>query len=239
MINVNLRTLKNHEIPQKNFLYRIPQSDVVLFQEIHEKDRETVYVNYDLKEYQYGIYASEYRSPIVSKQGCKTADVLACVVDEAEKKIYTLIFDVKSNISAFSDDLLKGNAMLTAIKEVRDFNEQIHDELLHKNSFMLYYKDAGYIEYERLGIATKNFESEKFSAVADQLEKLFTNEQDQILSLIELKMKTNLRPYRNEVERLRNFSDGKLKIGERTYQMQIYLLEKTNDEEYVVSVILP
>lgn len=69
------------------------------------------------------------------KQGCKTADILACAVDENEKKIATFIFDVKSNISAFSDDLLKDQALLTVIKEVRDFVEQIHAEMLHKNGF--------------------------------------------------------------------------------------------------------
>lgn len=58
------------------------------------------------------------------------------------KEMDTLIFDVKSNISAFSDDLLKDNAMLTAIKEIRDFAEQIHAEILHKNSLMTYKNEA-------------------------------------------------------------------------------------------------
>lgn len=57
--------------------------------------------------------------------------------DDSNKKIQSFIFDVKSDISAFSDDLRKENAMLTAIKEVRDFIEQIQMERLHKNSFFV------------------------------------------------------------------------------------------------------
>lgn len=128
------------------------------FKEIHDGNGSYELVNliYELAFGQYGIFAHEYRSPVAEKQGCKTADILACRIDEAQKKVDTLIFDVKSNISAFSDDLLKDNAMLTAIKEIRDFVEQIHAEILHKNSFILYYKDDGFVEHEIIGIVTKN-----------------------------------------------------------------------------------
>ena len=94
---------------------------------------------FDLCPGQYGIFAYEYRNPVTLKQGCKTADILACAVDESEKIINTFIFDVKSNISAFSDNLLRDNALLTVVKEMRDFVEQIHAEMLHKDSFILYY----------------------------------------------------------------------------------------------------
>lgn len=162
MININLKVLEENAPFQKNVLYKIEKTGKVLFTEEHSECKELVTLEYCLDDWQYGIFAHEYRSPNVSRQGCKTADILACAIDEENKQIDTTIADVKSNISAFSDDLLKDNAMLTAIKEVRDFIEQIHAEILHKNSFILYYKDAGYIEYERLGIVTKSFEQKNF-----------------------------------------------------------------------------
>lgn len=150
MIEINFRIPDEKTVFQKNVLYKIPMSQEVVFREAHENGiMEEVCVCYDLKAYQHGIYANEFRSPNVVKKGTKTTDVLACLVDEKEKWIQTFLFDVKSNISAFSDRLAgNGQAMLTAIKEVRDFSEQIWAEHLHKESFLLYYRADGYKEKE-------------------------------------------------------------------------------------------
>lgn len=177
----------------KNVLYRVNESGIIQFIEQHEHTREIANVEFSLKDGQYGIYANEYRRPETQKEGCKTTDVLACVVDEQKKEIKSLIFDVKSNISAFSDDLSKEGAMITAIKEVRDFIEQIHAEKLHKESFLLYYKDDGYVEIEEIGIVTKNFEPEKFKQVAEKLKKMVSEEKKDIPQLVSIKLKNNLR----------------------------------------------
>jgi len=70
--------------------------------------------------------------------------------------------DIKRNISAFSDDLLKDNAAITAIKEIVGFIEQIHHSILHKDSLLVYRKNEGYTETEEVGIATRRFEGQKF-----------------------------------------------------------------------------
>lgn len=95
----------------------------VCFAERHADKSEKVRIEYSLENGQYGIFAQEFRNPIAGKQDRKTADALACIIDEECKKNLTVIFDVKSNISAFSDDLLKDGAMLTVIKQVRDFTK--------------------------------------------------------------------------------------------------------------------
>ena len=64
---------------------------------------------------------------------------------------------------------LKDGAMITAIKGVRDFIEQLNDENLHKTSFLIYYQADGYEEDVKFGIATRSFEANKFLAVADFL----------------------------------------------------------------------
>ena len=205
---------------------------VVSFEEKHEKTKEIAKVDFELKEGQYGIYANEYRRPGISKEGCKTTDVLACVVDEKKKEINSLILDVKSNISAFSDDLSKATAMITAIKEVRDFIEQIHAEILHKDSFLVYYKDDDYVETENVGIVTKNFEPEKFRAVAEKLENMVTEEKEDIPALVSIKLKNNLRAYKTEIETLYNFADRKIMIRKKVYQLNLFLLQKVNDTNY-------
>lgn len=237
---ISLKLRKEEGQYEKNILYKISGRDTVQFIEKHEDTggREIVNLIYCLEAQQYGIFANEYRNPAARKGSYKMADVLACVVDEASREIYTTIFDVKRNISAFSDDLLKDNVMLTAVKEVRDFIQQIHDEMLHKNSFMVYYFDKGYKEYERLGLVTRNFEREKFIEAADLLERLLGNETDKNAELISLKLKNNLRPYRGETEKLRAFADKKLEIRGKLYPLHVFLLEKVSGLEYMASIEL-
>ncbi len=236
MIRPSFKKYTGQEAFLRNVLYQIEASDEVCFTERHADKSEKVKIEYYLEKGQYGIFAQEFRNPIAGKQDCKTADVLACTIDEERKKILTVIFDVKSNISAFSDDLLKDGAMLDAIKEVLDFTKQLHDEILHKESFMLYYKDEGFEEREILGLVTGNFESSKFIRAADLLELLFEHTDSSIPKLIELKLKKNLMAYRNENVRLRNFAEKKVNIGEKTYDLRIFLLGKISETEYAASI---
>ena len=53
---------------------------------------------------------------------------------------------------------------------------------------------------------------------------------------IELKLKKNLMAYRNENVRLRNFAEKKVNIGEKMYDLRIFLLGKISETEYVARV---
>ena len=236
-MNVALSDYKEGKL-QKSTLYKIPKSMTVPFEEIHANGEEVVNLNYQLQESKYGIYANEYKNPCINKQGCKKADVLACVVDDKRKEIKSLVFDVKSNISSFSDDLTKESAALTAIKEIRDFIEQIHAALLHKKSFMLYYLDDSFREQEEVAIATKNFECEKFLAVADFLESIFKDSPRELPPLVKLKMQTILKPYIGEIEKIRNFADKMLIINEKPYPLMVIILEKSSESVYSATVTI-
>lgn len=238
MMKINLKELKADAEWKKNVLYEIKESATVKFIEEHNNRKETVDLVYCLSDSQFGLFAHEYRSPSILKEGCKAADILACVVDKAEKEIVTFICDVKSNISAFSDDLGKEDAMLTAINDVRRFHEQIHAEILHKNSFMIFYLDEGYKEIENIGIVTENFESSKFLAVAKRLEYLFKVESTRVPILVDLKLKKNLAPYMNEVRRIRDFAGKIVRINEKEYPLSVYLLNKVSGTEYVTAIEL-
>lgn len=238
MVKLNLKEFDKRKSYQKNVLYKISKDTVIPVEERHgdNENCERVRLAYSLCPGQYGIFAYEYRNPVVQKDGCKTTDILACAVDENEKKTVTFIFDVKSNISAFSDNLLKDNALLTVIKEVRDFAGQIHAEILHKNSFMLYYKDDGFSEDENIGIVTKRFEKGKFLAAAELLEDLFQKETASIPKLVDVKLKNNLGAYRNEVKRIRDFSEKRVTLFGKIYDLKVVLLERVSQEEYEASI---
>lgn len=128
--------------------------------------------------------------------------------------------------------------MITAIKEVRDFIKQLHAEILHKESFLLYYKDDGYKENMKLGIVTSSFEPEKFKAVAEKLENLMTKEDDSVPSLVRMKLKNNLRPYVTEIEPLYNFSEKKIVIRDNVYPLYIFTLQKINETDYEANIKL-
>lgn len=236
MIKIQLRAWDGVKPLQKNVLYEIDRGQTVLYKESHGGHCESIKLEYCLSGQQYGIYGHEYRGQNTVKGHCKAPDILACVIDESEKTVYSTICDVKSNISAFSDDLLKENAMLTAIKEVRDFIEQLHDGLLHKNSFMLYYHDDGFQEEERLGIITKRFEPDKFRAVAARLEQLVKEDHAGVPDLVAHKLKNNLMPYLGEAEKIKKFADELLIIGGKTYPLHIFLLESACASKFVATI---
>lgn len=235
-VSIALSNYKADKV-QKNILYKIPEPMIVSFKETHKNgNEEIVNLDYQLQESQYGIFANEYRPSCAFKEGYKKADVMTCVVDEDTKEIYSLIFDVKSNISSFSDDLSKENAALTAVKEVRDFIDQIHAEILHKNSFMVYYKDDDYQEVEEIAIVTKNFDAGKFRAVADFMEKLYQPSDKEIPILLKTKLMTNLAPFKNEVKKVRNFADHIVFIRGKEYYLKVFLLDKISEKIYSTTI---
>ena len=134
---------------------------------------------------------------------------------------------------------LKDGAMITAIKEVRDFIEQLNDENLYKTSFLIYYQADGYEEDVKFGIATISFEANKFLAVADFLEKLKYNHIEKpsnMQDLIWLKFQRNLNPYKTQVQSLRNFAEKIVEVGGKEYKLQVFLLEKNNESDFEISI---
>lgn len=196
MLNLQIKDINSKNI-SKNVLYKVPESMQILFVESHEDKCEKVILDYKLENEQFGIYATEYRAPVI-KKGIKTTDIIACIIDEKQKSIYTLVADVKSNISSFSDDLSKDDALITVIKEVRDFSEQIEDGLLHKENFLMYHKNEGFNERCEMAIFTRNFECEKFRDAARYIEKLLYDDSENGQVLAEIVMKRNLMRYKGE-----------------------------------------
>ncbi len=146
--------------------------------------------------------------------------------------------DIKRNISVFSDDLLKDNAAITAIKEIVGFIEQIHHSILHKDSLLVYRKDEGYTETEEVGIATRRFEGQKFYGLADFLENLGELPKLKINPQSWFKVQNQYKPYVPEAAKIREFAGHKVTVCGRQYPLHVYLLEQVNESEYAVSIEL-
>lgn len=237
MPNLQIKDINSKNI-SKNVLYKVPESMRIQFVESHEDKCERVFLDYQLEDEQFGIYATEYRAPVI-KKGIKTTDIIDCIIDEKQKNIYTLVADVKSNISSFSDDLSKGAALITVIKEVRDFSEQIEDGLLHKENFLMYHKNEGFNERCEMAIFTRNFECEKFRDAAKYIEKLLYEDSEKGQVLAEIVMKRNLMRYKGEEKRLLKFAEQKLLIKDKEFDLKVYLLKKEkNSGDYTYKIPL-
>ena len=237
MLHLNYRELKPNAEVEKNVLYKIEDQRVIPIYEKHKEDSDIVKLEYSFEENQYAFLGKEYRNPAVSKDDCKMADIMTFLVDENKKKIFSFVLDIKKDISAFSDNLLKNDAMITALKEVRDFVKQLHDENLQKNSLLIIYHDENYEETLDFGIATRSFEPEKFVAVADFLEEIDELDKPQNMQeLLWVKFKTSLKPYSSEIVKLRNFADEKVCISGRMYNLKVFILEKHSDTEYIATI---
>lgn len=68
------------------------------------------------------------------------------------------------------------------------------------------------------------------------IEKIFSEERKKISPLLQWKLKNSFDPYLSEVERLKLFSKRKLLIGDKRYDLQVYLLEKKSDFDYEVRI---
>ena len=231
MDNETIYRFRSSSECQKNKLYRLETSNTVTFTESHKTGdtEERVQLIYKLENGQYGVYAYEYRSP-GNKDVLKAADIFACVVDDSNRTIRIWILDVKRNISAF--DEYDESGVMTAIKEVRHFVEQINNSVLHKNAFLLNYCSA-YSETERVGIVTTKFESGKFQRVADYLEKILSGESNAVSALVRLKTVNNLRSYASESVRLQNFAKQIIKIGEKDCNLHVFILTPIDHKQGV------
>ncbi len=238
MICLNTKGLKDGMDIQNNVLYRIDGNKTVSIREEHGDcaDVETVSLKFLLEDGQYAVFGKEYHSPNFSKHGCKSTDILTCLIDEKGKELYTFSLDIKKNISAFSDNLLQDNAVLSAVKEVSGFVEQLHHSILHKESFLVAYKSDGYKETVEVGIATRRFEKEKFLKVAEFLEDF--EMPSNMSPLVWYKLKNNLMPYVGEVSKLRDFANQKVMICGHLYPLHVYLLEWSKGTEYTVTIEL-
>ena len=237
---INLKKYNVGDKIEKNKLYKIDNTQIISFSELHSdnSEKETVNLQYTLKDDQYGIYAHEYRSPNINKEGAKTTDILACIVDNSQKHINTYVIDVKHNIMAFSDNLYNENVLMTVIKNIRDFIAQIHSELLHKNSFILYLLDDKYKEDEKIGIATKEFDANKLIEAANAISSIINEENDIVPIIIQCKVKNQLLSYSSSIIQIKDFANKKVTINDKTYDLNVYLLESDGDHEWSTTIKL-
>ncbi len=237
-MKLQLKRIKDINNIIRGTLYKVEDSVTIKFEENHKDNtKDVVYVSFNLKNNIYGIYSNEYKPSIIESNGCKKVDIICGLIDEDSKKCITYILDVKRNISGFNvnDELEKLRE--EAVKRIKNFIKQIEDSITIKEMLMVILKKEGFSEEGKVGIATREFNVDRFRALADKLYKASEEDSNaKINSLISTKFKRAMLPIKKEAEILKLFSEKKIKINSNIYDLEVYILENSNNNEYVYTL---
>ena len=86
------------------------------------------------------------------------------------------------------------------------------------------------------GLLLKALKKKKFIAAADMLEALFGNDTVKVPRLLELKLRNNLGAYKNEVKRIRDFSEKVVILRGKAFDLSVIFLEKVSESEYAAAI---
>lgn len=229
-MNFNIKEIDNDKII-RNCLYKVPKDYIVKCPEKHDDSGDDmVYLKFKSDN---GIYGCEYRPQIIAKNGCKQADILAIAVDEENRKTNSYVMDIKRNITGFniSDDI--DGIRKVAIKRIRDFIQQLEDSKKHKDSVIVYFDE--YDNRENYGIITREFSVDKLNyAISELKKKLDIKEMN---PLITAKMQQINIPIEKDIDMLGLFSDRKVKLFGKEYDLNIYLMRrKAESDDFEIEI---
>ncbi|NRT79458.1 hypothetical protein [Clostridium beijerinckii] len=232
-MKLQLKKIKDINNIIKGTLYKIENPITITFEEKHEDGtNDIVHVNFKCCKGIYGIYGSEYKMPALESNGCSKVDIMCGLIDENSKKCYTYILDVKKNISGFNvyDDLKKLRA--EAVKRIKDFIKQIDDSKTMKESLMVILRKDGFQEEGKVGIATREFNVDRFRTLSDRLYDFSKDNSFKINPLIAVKFQKEMLPIKKDAEIMKLFSEKKIKILDDIYDLEVYILDDIGSNNY-------
>lgn len=196
-----------------NILYAIRNSRTIQFVEEQKPSSEKDYVNvkFVLDKGQYGVFANEFCPGFV--KNIKKADLLLLIVDEANRKCSSWIFDVK--VSVGGEDV------------IRHLIEQWIASHQHKCALLNYLKE--FQEKETIGVITRDYQEERILAIVEKLKKeieIKTKELDVLpISSIKITKQRELLGTKLEYQMFDKFQRGYVTISGRDYPVVVYPLE--------------
>lgn len=200
-----------------NTLYELRTSQTVPFEEMHEDgSRDTVDVEFQIKESQRGFYAKEYRPPFIDENGCRKADILTLVIDETQQRCKSSIYDVKADVGG--EDVI--------FKLIEQWCDSIH----HKNSLIESLR--GYEETQEIGVITRQYDEARIRATIDKkTEKRneLTNGPD---TIAKAKVKQQVWKLDEELKKLTLFQEGKFTFYSETYSYAVHILRMRAPGDY-------
>lgn len=209
--------------PQKTVLNEVLSSKEIIFLEKETKDM--VYINFSLKENQYGMYAEEYIPNTLTPDGHKKADITAFILDEDAQKGKYYVADVKSDVG--------GRDVIFHLCE------QWQAGLKYLNHTVVYQLDDDFDMEKNLMVITRNFDIERIKKeLNSEKKKIQDMEKYGITSLPAAKLYAQQAvKIKKECEVLEKFVEKKFYFQDRSeikeYLFKVGKLEKVENDTYV------
>jgi hypothetical protein len=221
-MDIKARKLKE-EIPGKTALYEIRKSRDIVWEERQQEDGslDQVTLEYHIEDGDIGYYANEYRAKDVLKTGAKKIDIMAVMVNHAEKSGRWHLYDVKKTLSG-EDVALKlcnqWNAGLSYLqKDVLDYL-------------------PGYSIKPDLGVVTRCYDKGKMEQHQEEYQKYCDGmeKNSETMSLAQRKKRMDIGKCRARLKAVRAILDENFQAedGDNTYKIHIRKLHCVNDKLY-------
>lgn len=228
-MELNVQSIKSRERLKRNKLYQVSADDpVITWQEEHaDSEPEIVDLEFHIPKGGSAVVSNEYRNKDFRKS--KAADILCIVFDHENKQALTQIFDSKRTMTAFDETETAEELRRDIVKRIKEFLLQIQDSMIHKDGLTVpYVKYYGYEENVCAGIITREFDQEKLMRLEEKLQDTLC-ESNHNLGLIGMKYEIAASGIRKDIEIVKNFRKKKISILNREMDLQVYLLEYSDE----------
>lgn len=155
-MHIQGRNLKNGKMPQKGVLNKFSDSRIITF--IEPETGDAVDVVYQIEADETGYFSEEYRPVTIAKDGAKVIDITAFIINEKENMCYWWLYDLKKDVGGQDVILHLCQQWQAAYKY-----------LYH--SVLSYLVDDSIETRGKLGVITRNFDTDRIQAEFESLDK--------------------------------------------------------------------
>ena len=198
-------TLREDKAAEPGRLYKIGACRTIVLEESDTDD--IVYIHFDIRDGQYGMYGNEYKPPFAADQGRKKADILALVVDERRNHFCSWVLDVKKAIGG--EDV------------ICHLVGQLAESVRHKRAIATYLED--FTEEQHIGYITRDLQrgriQESIRKKRAYLEKEKANIR-QMPVLIGMEARRSLLKEEAKLKILEAFWRNQIEIGKDTFEIE-------------------
>jgi len=213
-------TIKENKELLSGRLYKIDKCRKVIFEEKDTKD--IVYINFAIKDHQYGIYGKEYKPSFVEDKGGKKADILVLVIDENSKRFSSWVVDVKKSIGG--EDI------------IYHLVEQLMESVKHKKAIATYLDD--FEEEQHIGYITRDLQRDRIRETISKKSSYLEREEKIIMGLpglIGKEAELKLLRERAKLQVISAFQNDRIKIGKDMFILEKFI-SKQQDDKYVCNL---
>lgn len=98
---------------------------------------------------------------------------------------------------------------------------------------MLILRQQGFEEDGKVGIATREFNVDRFRTLSNRLHEISKDTNIRVNPLIAIKFQNKMLSIKKDAEIMKLFSEKKIKLHDNIYDLEVYILEDDGNDNYV------